>query len=157
MSSLHAIAPRLAQARDQMIDTERVLGWIRDNGWTGGVDVLVPVDNYMLNREHRWIGVDRIVQGDASPYPIRGYIKIGGIKPTRISGQWTFWEVDSICFWSDDFPELLYMHPQFPRPRDRPFVFDERMLDFAKVEDIRLLATAGQWHPHPYPTLNEEN
>lgn len=111
---LSDVAPRLARARDQVVETEHVLGWFRDNSWTGGVAVLVPVLNYLprSGKEvvdiHIWVDVDRVVQGDAAPYPIRGRFGWG------ISGQWAMHEVAGIKLLCEDYPELVHMHPGMP-------------------------------------------
>jgi hypothetical protein len=110
--ALTDIAPRLGRAHAQMKEAERVLGWLRDNSWIGGVDVLVDATSYRGFRQ-QWVYVDRVVQGDAAPYPIRG--RVDG----EIPGQWAFWEVQGIRFLSERFPELLDMHPEFPRPLEQ--------------------------------------
>lgn len=113
--SLADVAPRLARARDQMREVERVLGWARDESWVGGFYVLVPGDQYGQPGMH-WVYVEHVVQGDAVPYPIRGHIDV---DDGRISGQWAFWEVADIRFLSTDFPELLEIHPDMPAEPDR--------------------------------------
>lgn len=105
---LATIAPRLARAHAHMQEMERVLGWIRDNQWTGGAYVLVRVSQYVPDRGWAWVYVESVKQGDAAPYPIRG--KIDGRH-----GQWAFWEVAEIKFLADTYPELERMHPEFPR------------------------------------------
>jgi hypothetical protein len=120
--ALSDIAPRLGRAHADMKEAERVLGWLRDHSWTGGIYVLVPVRCYLGllhdRNKPQWVYVDRVVQGDAAPYPIRGHMHGSDYERTfRIDGQWAFWEVEGIRFLSDDYPELLDKHPEFPRPR----------------------------------------
>lgn len=102
---LSDVAPRLARARDQVVEIERVLGWIRDNSWTGGVSVLVPTQFYgeYLN-DWTWVEVGRVTTG-ATPYPI---------KDQHGRGQWAMWEVADIRLLSEDWPELLEFHPGMP-------------------------------------------
>lgn len=103
--SLSDVAPRLARARDQVVEIERVLGWIRDNSWTGGVYVLVPTQFYgEYPDDWTWIHVGRVTTG-ATPYPI---------KDQHGRGQWAMWEVADMRLLSDDFPELILMQPEYP-------------------------------------------
>lgn len=116
------VAPRLGRAHAQMQEAERVLGWIRDNQWTGGVYVLVSITCYvglLHDRDQpQWVYVDLVVQGDASPFPVRGHLDACDYNGSfRVEGQWAFWEVQDIKFLSDEVPELLRLNPEFPRPR----------------------------------------
>lgn len=109
---------RLRRAAEQMAETERVLGWMRDHPWTGGIDVFVPVGMY-VSVPYAWASVERVCAGDtASAYPIKGAIRVPG-QAWGPHGQWKFHEVAGIRFWSDDWPELLDMHPDFPSPPER--------------------------------------
>lgn len=142
------VAPRLAAARDQMEETERVLGWLRDASWMGGAEVLVSVCAYTRRRADEWVRVDHVIQGDASPYPIRGDIKvkpIGEHEAVSINGQWAFWEVMAVRPLSEDYPEILEHHPDFPRPMH---------LDMKPGDRVRLLdgPDVEPWHPHPMRT-----
>jgi hypothetical protein len=116
--SFSTIAPRLGRAHAQMSEVERVLGWMRDR-WKGGISVLVQCEQYTGVDGLRWVRVDRVT-ADATPYPIKGQIPTWdfqrGMLPNGIPGQWAFWEVAGIRWLSDDYPELLEMHPDFPRP-----------------------------------------
>jgi hypothetical protein len=117
--SLADVAPRLARARDQMREVERVLGWARDESWVGGFYVLVPVAQYTGREALEWVYVERVVQG-AAPYPIRGRYQVDPLVcSTEAAGQWAFWEVAGIRFLSTDFPELLETHPDMPAEPDR--------------------------------------
>jgi hypothetical protein len=107
------IAPRLTRALRQMDELERVLGFLRDEQWTGGASVLVRVNQYVPDKTWAWVYVDSVKQGDASPYPIRGVIDG---RP----GQWAFWEVAGVHHLADDFPELIEMQPTFPHPLPNP-------------------------------------
>lgn len=119
---------RIRKAADQMRECERVLGWMRDASWTGGIYVLVPATQYgepgMV-----WAYVTKVNSGGASLSPIHGYFsssttmtaKRDGDRPVfsgrpEKRGQWAFWEVEGIRFLSDSYPELLELQPQFPRP-----------------------------------------
>ncbi len=117
--SLHDIAPRLARAHDQMLEVERVIGFLRDHGWTGGVDVFVPTGHYVSTQPYGWAAVTHVSPRDtASVYPIKGDVFIGARRP-GIQGQWKLYEVAGIRWWSDDFPELADMHPEYPAPPER--------------------------------------
>lgn len=121
--ALADIAPRLGKAHAQMVEIERVLGWVRDHDWTGGFDVLVPITGYvgLLHDRNKpqWVKVERVVQGDAAPYPIRGHLDACDYTGSfKAGGQWAFWEVQDIRFWQDSppHPRFAASYPDFPYP-----------------------------------------
>jgi hypothetical protein len=98
-------------------DGRRALDWVRDNGWTGGLYVLVSTRLYTGRVDPAWVWVDRVSQGDASVYPIKGRCPdFAGRPGLGAPGQWKYDEVLAVA--ACDAPELRRLNPEFPWPSD---------------------------------------
>lgn len=73
-------------------DGMKLLDWLRENPSLadvdpGRVEVLVSTRPYTGRLDPVWVPVQRVVAGNAAPYPVRGFIPGAG------AGQWSRREI----------------------------------------------------------------
>lgn len=83
------------------------ISWMRERGWTGGLEVYVPIWPYMGHSQGNfaWVTVTRVSPGGASVYPVKGTC------PNGARGQWKPGEIAG--FRVNDAGQF---HPEFPWP-----------------------------------------
>lgn len=92
------------------------LRWVRDNQWIGGLYVLVSTRPWTGRIDAEWVYVERVAQGDASVYPIRGRCPDAAGRSTGGPwGQWAFREVLAVCALDLDATDRA-RQPEFPWP-----------------------------------------
>lgn len=88
-------------------DGKKLLDWVSEESWQGGIEVYVSTRCYTGNIEPEWVPVRRVSTG-ATPYPVKGEIPGAG------NGQWNVREILAVRI-TDTFATSILETPH----RDR--------------------------------------